>query len=821
MNRRQYLSTGHRIPALAFIIWVLIASALALDDQTDSSPHSADGGSQLTLNVPDPSFESAETAYVNSQNNVDEALKLLAKIRRKVGDSKSSDTTLGYSLEGYVNNFFKKIMPDSYEDKEAYADHIYGDPTKSADEQSPSFPSSDKLSELSKEAKSKQEKVVDESSSLLAKAIKLLMDAANHNNSDALYLLADMNFYGNYTHSRNYTTALNYYKRLADLTGNSTSYNVLGFMYATGMFGDTVRDQAKSLLYHSFAALGGNTRSQMTLGYRYHSGIGTPRNCDKAVVYYKAVADKAMDYWRTGPAGGRTLDRHTWRLADDEGGVFGEGASESSSGINAKKKFDAPSDSSSFVDILEYLRYMADNSDIGALYTLARLYYDGTRALSRNHVKALYYFNEVTSQYWTKEGSILSDAPKSSQSYAGKAAGYLGRAYLRGEGTDVDYKNALRWYKLGVSLGDVASLNGYGYMHLKGLGGVKQNTSKAAEYFRGAADQNFGPAQVNIGKLFLEQGEVTISAHYFELAARHGHIEAFYYLAEMYNRGLGRDRSCSLAAAYYKIVTEKVEELQSPLEWAHKKFDTGDYESAIVGFMMAGEQGYESGQSNVAFLLDRNKSAFSFSDALKWILDYFQFDMSDDTEEARKIEELDHLIDEVALIYWTRSSKQLNIDSTVKIGDYYLNGIGSELDNEKAAACYQTAAEYQQSALALWNLGWMHENGMGVEQDFHLAKRFYDLALTTNSEAYLPVTLSLFKLRLRSYWNSISGGSVNGIIDPIYEEHEKPVHKWSFMEFWKKWFENSDDRVYEYDDDQQGRTGVTDGPDETGGNYQI
>lgn len=117
----------------------------------------------------------------------------------------------------------------------------------------------------------------------------------------------------------------------------------------------------------------------------------------------------------------------------------------------------------------------------------------------------------------------------------------------------------------------------------------------------------------------------------------------------------------------------------------------------------------------------------------------------------------------LALIYWTRSAKQSNIDSMVKMGDYYLKGVGTEADNEKAAACYQAAEEFKQSGQALWNLGWMHENGIGVQQDFHLAKRYYDQALEMNQEAYLLVTLSLLKLRLRSFWNTITSGRVKSI----------------------------------------------------------
>lgn len=77
---------------------------------------------------------------------------------------------------------------------------------------------------------------------------------------------------------------------------------------------------------------------------------------------------------------------------------------------------------------------------------------------------------------------------------------------------------------------------------------------------------------------------------------------------------------------------------------------------------------------------------------------------------------------------------------------------------EKAIGAYQSAADTQASAMAFWNLGWMYENGLGVPQDWHLAKRFYDLCKQTNAEAHLPVTLSLLKLHLRSWWSSFLGG---------------------------------------------------------------
>jgi SEL1 protein len=45
----------------------------------------------------------------------------------------------------------------------------------------------------------------------------------------------------------------------------------------------------------------------------------------------------------------------------------------------------------------------------------------------------------------------------------------------------------------------------------------------------------------------------------------------------------------------------------------------------------------------------------------------------------------------------------------------------------------------------------MHEKGLGLRRDIHLAKRFYDLAAEASVDAYLPVTLALIKLNLLFY----------------------------------------------------------------------
>ena len=79
------------------------------------------------------------------------------------------------------------------------------------------------------------------------------------------------------------------------------------------------------------------------------------------------------------------------------------------------------------------------------------------------------------------------------------------------------------------------------------------------------------------------------------------------------------------------------------------------------------------------------------------------------------------------------------------------SGRGMKTDYELAAVHYQNAADRSQSPQAMFNLAYMHERGLGIKQDRHLAKRFYDMAVQTNPDAYLPVTLALVRLQFESF----------------------------------------------------------------------
>lgn len=69
-----------------------------------------------------------------------------------------------------------------------------------------------------------------------------------------------------------------------------------------------------------------------------------------------------------------------------------------------------------------------------------------------------------------------------------------------------------------------------------------------------------------------------------------------------------------------------------------------------------------------------------------------------------------------ALMYWGRAAAQGYSAAQVKLGDYHYYGLGTPVDYELAASHYRHASDHQHNAQAMFNLGYMHEQGLGMQQ---------------------------------------------------------------------------------------------------------
>ncbi|PWN51244.1 HCP-like protein, partial [Violaceomyces palustris] len=538
--------------------------------------------------------------------------------------------------------------------------------------------------------------------------------------------------------------------------------------------------QAKALLHYKAAAEAGDASAQSALGFRHLSGIGVPQSCPDALKWYEKAARQSYERFQAGPPGGLTLPYTKLRLSDLNGGAFGPGASAASTGqaankpaiyalLNNQPGFNG--DPKGMEDMLEYYTYHADHGDARFMLILAKVYYQGSiwspgdsaGAVKRDFDKALGYLDRITRQVWPLDaGSVAKGGPagwkaKAGQkgedvklsvddlllAQAGNAAGMIGKMYLRGEGVKQDFSRAWAWLQRAADTGDPESYNLLGVMLRDGLG-VEKDIKMAVSYFESSAAARSSEGCVNLAKIHIDMQDYNSAMKFLDFAIRLGNAYEAYYLVASINarfaRQSGEVDKCRLAVAGFKYAVERGDWEDPIFHKAERAWRKGKKDMAVLGWALAGELGYEAAQNNVAWILDRDKRRLRIP--------------SLDADE-------DNSSDRLALIHWTRSAGQDNVDAMVKMGDYYFKGIGTGNPGkpayDKAAACYSAAADRQVSALAYWNMGWLYEKGLGVaRQDFHLAKRYYDMAKEINpKEAYLPVMLSLIKLHLRALWATL------------------------------------------------------------------
>lgn len=513
-----------------------------------------------------------------------------------------------------------------------------------------------------------------------AEAYKLLTSAAILGHREAWSMLAWAQLLGTPygTPAQDIPGAHKIFKELSEL-GLPSAHMGMGFLYATGL-GGVNASQAKALLHYTVAALGGDTRAQMALGYRYWAGITTPASCEKALDFYRKVANKVAE--EVSLSGGPVVQRV--RLLDEqENPAY-------SSGI-----FDQ--------DLIEYYQLLAKKGDIQAQVGLGQLHYQGGRGVPLDHERALQYF-----QHAADAGNPLAMA-------------FLGKIYL--EGSDIvkqDNETAYKYFKKAAELGNPVGQSGLGLMYLYGRG-VERDTAKALQYFSQAAEQGWVDGQLQLGNMYFSgtgvRRDYKLANKYFNLASQSGHVLAFYNLAQMHATGTGMMRSCPTAVELLKNVAERGK-WSDQLMVAHSDYREGRINEAFVNYALLAEMGYEVAQSNAAFILDKGETTI----------------LSEEEGLVR------------ALALWARAAAQGYSAAQVKLGDAHYYGRGTKVDYEAAASHYRSASEQQHNAQAMFNLGYMHERGLGLAKDRHLAKRCYDLAAEASPDARIPVALALIKL---------------------------------------------------------------------------
>lgn len=543
-------------------------------------------------------------------------------------------------------------------------------------------------------------------------AYKLLMQASEMGNLDAKAMIAWAELFGNPL-KQNLVSAKITFIELAD-KGHPDGHMGMGFLYATGFIVDV--NQAKALVHYTLGALGGNSWAQMVLGYRYWSGVTVSPSCEKALDFYRQVANKvgqAVSF-----SGGTAVQRV--RLLDELENGYTTGILDN--------------------DLIEYYQLLAEKGDIQAQVGLGQLHYQGGRGVELDYQKAMHYFTQAANA-----GNAIAMA-------------YLGKIYLDGsDEIKQDNETALKYFKKASDLGNPVGQSGLGLMYLYGRG-VEKDYNKALKYFSAAADQGWVDGQLQLGNMYFGglgvRRDYKLANKYFSLASQSGHVLAYYNLGQMHAAGTGMMRSCPTAVELFKNVAERGKWGELLMQ-AHNDYREGKYNEAFVQYSLLAELGYEVAQSNAAFLLDSSEVRMfnireSFSRALLYwgraaaqgysaaqvkLGDYYYYGLgtSVDYETA-------------ASHYRLASEQQHNAQAMFNLGYMHEQGLGMQQDIHLAKRCYDLAAETNPDAkvpvaLALFKLSLMFR--LQSFQEGSVATLFnFNETFGSNWDLYLITALS-------------------------------------------------------------------------------
>lgn len=453
------------------------------------------------------------------------------------------------------------------------------------------------------------------------------------------------------------------------------------------------------------------------LGLLYANGLGgKPRSIAHALSYF-GVASKRGNRsasialgWRFG--GGVGVPKSCFKARDYLYPIAEEMAQE----IESKRTRTFPklprlsydkseTSTQSSQDVVEFYQYNADSGDASSLLFLGQVFYLGIGGVHRDIPLARKYFEQAASLGNTS------------------AVGYLGQMDFYGEAIEKpNYRKAYHNFRKASKEKSAIGLNGMGLLYWKGIE-VMQDLDEAAKYFKQAADLEHPEASYNLGKVYSEidphlHENVIFSS--FLTALRGGFVLAGFELAKI---NAQKPATCGLAQYLLQTMLEKHPILEE-IDEANELFYSGKIPWALSKYLYLAEQGYEAAQFNVAFAFEELSRP------------------SNDQDLRRR-----------ALIWWSRAADQGDGRSKINTGDYFYYGWGLEKPSYLTAAAYYHQAIEKKNPQAAFNLGYMHEHGIGVSLDYSMARRYYHQAISFGQssgqpEAWLPATLALYKLEI-------------------------------------------------------------------------
>lgn len=562
----------------------------------------------------------------------------------------------------------------------------------------------------------------------------------------------------------NSSLALSYLEEAA-AAGNADGQFLLSIVHSSTHRpgADLQRKEALSVLHLYAASTAGHPGALMAMGYRHMHGYGVPQSCSAAALNYIDVAKEIASVYSEGMPRAVELIR-----------------------LNLDQR-DRKVISSSHMNL--YIQ-VATGGDTTVAAAIGKRYLLGIEGFRQDYAKARHYL---------KLAADRSHAP---------SLALLGYMHSLGLGVPQDLDTAYAFFVAAASRGDSLGHNGLGYIYFKGTQVQQKNHRLAFRHFNESAYGGASDGMFNLASMYLTGTGVDQSFNkaviFYTKALDHGHTPAAYSLAVMHLNGIGTVRDCDIAVELLKKVCERGEWVSSKLSDANEYCDTHPDRAALL-FLKLAEAGHEVAQMNAAHLFDGGQTSL-LTPSMHTLSGAEHTGTHDEQEQQGQDTAARHRWAMAQRLY-ELSAEQGSASSELRLGDYAYNGWGlsaafaesrqdmveivqdevpgadnvtvrslytrsrvvveqQAVDYESALARYRKTAEmavtgeWMQGFVARgsFNLGLMHQLGLGVHQDLQSARQHFQRCKEVDPDPnglQMPVTLALLALHAHALYTRL------------------------------------------------------------------
>ena len=345
---------------------------------------------------------------------------------------------------------------------------------------------------------------------------------------------------------------------------------------------------------------------------------------------------------------------------------------------------------------------------------------------------------------------------------------YLSIIYYYGFGRSRDLEKAFKWCKKSSEKGYDESLLFLGVMYEKGEG-TKKDELKAIDCYRDLAEKGNIEAQKNLAEIHFRRREYKEAFEWYPKIdkqnffsvenitkfAEKGYTKAQLRLADMYRKADGVKRDYNKVIYWHSKAGEQgdiesqlrladmyisIKDYGQSIYWYSKaaelesyeaQFALGDlyrlkkdYNKAIYWLSKLAEQGIYESQFSLGKLYknikDYDRAIYWFSKATEQEVDFNEFEPKLAKIQLDEIKEFLNLRDK---------ANKGDLDSQLSIVKLFVKGFGIEAEDYKKVLEWYWDLLGNGNIQVLYNLGLMHEFGLGTEQDLEKALNFYCKAM--------------------------------------------------------------------------------------------